>query len=78
MNDLIDSRIGSGSPLTEQQCKTHYWEFATNLTTEQWRALQFLIVSKETSPDTTVNNILGEYLDKVEVPTGFNEAEWQE
>lgn len=58
--------------------KTNYWKFATNLTTRQWRALHYLIVTKESTPDTQVNRILGEYLDKVDVAADFNEAEWQD
>jgi len=65
---MNDSRIGSSSPLTNQEClqKTHYWEFATHLTISQWRALQYIIGIEESTPDTEVNRILGKYLDKVE------------
>jgi len=80
MNDLINSKIGDGSPSKQKMSavETHYWEFATHLTSSQWRALQYLIVTKESTPDTEVNRILGEYLDKVDVPADFNEADCQE
>lgn len=54
---------------------TNYWEFATHLSDSQWKALQFLVLSTESTPDTEVNRILGEYLDKIKVPDDFDFSE---